>query len=79
MAREKLGMSHLRIHDLRHTYASLLAQAGATLHLIGKAMGHSTPVMTNRYAHLVSDNLKELSDRFASIHASTRNKANAKN
>lgn len=66
-ARKELGMDHLRIHDLRHTYASLLAQAGATLHLIGKAMGHSTPVMTNRYAHLVSDNLKDLANRFKAM------------
>ena len=75
-AREALNEPHLRIHDLRHTYASLLAQAGATLQLIGKAMGHSTPVMTNRYAHLISDNLKELAERFASIHASTGNASN---
>ncbi|MEW8120051.1 MAG: integrase [Candidatus Thiodiazotropha sp.] len=66
-ARVALGMEHLRIHDLRHTYASLLAQAGATLQLIGKAMGHSTPVMTNRYAHLVEDNLKDLADKFKSM------------
>lgn len=66
-AREALGKPHIRFHDLRHTYASLLAQAGATLQLIGKAMGHSTPVMTNRYAHLIADNLKELADKFASI------------
>lgn len=75
-ARETLNEPHLRVHDLRHTYASLLAQAGATLQLIGKAMGHSTPVMTNRYAHLISDNLKELAERFASIHASTGKASN---
>jgi hypothetical protein len=44
----------------------LLAQAVATLQLIGKVMGHSAPVMTNRYAHLISDNLKELAEKFAS-------------
>lgn len=66
-ARVELNMTHIRFHDLRHTYASLLAQAGATLQLIGKAMGHSTPVMTARYAHLVSDNLLELADKFSKM------------
>lgn len=66
-ARDELNLSHIRFHDLRHTYASLLAQAGATLHLIGKAMGHSTPVMTDRYAHLVADNLRDLADRFSKM------------
>jgi len=66
-ARKILSLDHIRFHDLRHTYASLLAQSGATLQLIGKAMGHSTPVMTNRYAHLVADNLQELADRLSKI------------
>jgi integrase len=72
-ARLELGLKHIRFHDLRHTYASLLAQAGATLQLIGKAMGHSTPVMTDRYAHLVADNLRDLADKFASLPASQYN------
>lgn len=66
-ARTKLGIDHIRFHDLRHTYASLLAQAGATLQLIGKAMGHSTPVMTNRYAHLVAENLSDLAKKFSEL------------
>ncbi|RLJ20023.1 hypothetical protein DJ031_06865 [bacterium endosymbiont of Escarpia laminata] len=68
-ARASAGMQHIRFHDLRHTYASLLAQAGATLHLIGKAMGHSTPTMTSRYAHLVSDNLLDLARRLDGLGA----------
>lgn len=72
-ARKELSLEHIRFHDLRHTYASLLAQAGATLQLIGKAMGHSTPVMTDRYAHLVADNLRDLADKFASLPASQYN------
>ncbi|MCK5613687.1 site-specific integrase [Candidatus Pacearchaeota archaeon] len=63
-AREVLKLKHIRFHDLRHSYASFLAQAGANLHLIGEAMGHSTPSMTARYSHLVKENLKEITDKF---------------
>lgn len=66
-ARKKLNMEHIRFHDLRHTYASLLAQAGATLKLIGEAMGHSSTQMTNRYAHLVAEHLKDLSDKLSAL------------
>jgi integrase len=70
-AMEKLGLQHIRFHDLRHTYASLLAQAGASLQLIGKAMGHSSTQMTARYAHLVAENLRELADRLSAIGSKT--------
>ena len=66
-AREKLNLEHIRYHDLRHTYASFLAQAGANLHLIGEAMGHSTPSMTARYSHLVRENLKAITDKFGNL------------
>jgi len=66
-AREELGLEHIRFHDLRHTYASFLAQAGANLHLIGEAMGHSRPAMTARYAHLLRENLKDVTDKFSNL------------
>jgi integrase len=66
-ARDALGLSHIRFHDLRHTYASLLAQAGATLKLIGEAMGHSSTQMTNRYAHLVAEHLTELATKLSKL------------
>jgi integrase len=46
-------LADFRWHDLRHSTASLLAQNGATLLEIGSVLGHSTPSMTLRYAHLV--------------------------
>lgn len=49
---------HVRIHDLRHSAASLMAQAGVSLYLIQQTLGHSTPVMTQRYAHLSADPLR---------------------
>ena len=46
-------LENFRWHDLRHTCASYLAQHGATLLEIGSVLGHKTPSMTMRYAHLV--------------------------
>jgi integrase len=48
-------ISGLRIHDLRHSFASQLASSGASLPLIGALLGHSNPVTTHRYAHLFDD------------------------
>jgi integrase len=45
----------LRIHDLRHSFASLAVNQGASLPLIGALLGHASPVTTARYAHLFDD------------------------
>jgi hypothetical protein len=50
--------NHLRVHDLRHTCASWLVQAGVPLLEVSKLLGHSTIEMTERYAHLAPENLK---------------------
>ena len=47
-----------RLHDLRHTHASLLAAGGASLPMIGALLGHSQAQTTRRYAHLADDRLK---------------------
>ena len=57
-AREATGIE-CRWHDLRHTCASWLAQAGVPLHTIGEILGHSSPTMTRRYAHLAPSHLSE--------------------
>jgi len=49
------GITGLRIHDLRHSYASLLASSGTSLPLIGALLGHSNPITTDRYVHLIQD------------------------
>ena len=46
------GLEDVRIHDLRHTFASLLVSGGASLEMIGKLLGHSQMQTTLRYAHL---------------------------
>lgn len=58
-ARERCGLPHVHWHDLRHTFASWLAQRGTKLQTIKELLGHSSITTTMRYAHLVHDNLKE--------------------
>jgi integrase len=57
------GITNLRVHDLRHSYASELVSGGATLPLIGALLGHSNPNTTNRYAHLYVDPLRAATER----------------
>jgi integrase len=52
------GFEDLRFHDLRHTFASGLAQRGVPLQAIGELLGHRTPSMVSRYAHLSPEFLK---------------------
>jgi len=51
--RVHLQMEDVRIHDLRHSFATILASQGASLLLIGKMLGHADPKTTQIYAHLV--------------------------
>lgn len=54
------GITGLRIHDLRHSYASMAISAGLTLPQIGGLLGHASPVTTARYAHLVDEKAASL-------------------
>jgi integrase len=56
--RDKADLEGLRIHDLRHTFASLLVSGGMTLPMIGKLLGHTQVQTTQRYAHLYDDPLR---------------------
>jgi integrase len=57
----------LRIHDLRHSFASQLASAGVGLHTIGALLGHSNPATTHRYAHLFDDPLRAATEKVGAI------------
>ena len=50
-----LGRSDVRVHDLRHSYASWLVQAGVGLYQVSARLGHADPETTARYAHLQPD------------------------
>jgi site-specific recombinase XerD len=51
-------LNDVRIHDMRHSFASVAVAGGLTLPLIGGLLGHRQPQTTARYAHLAADPLK---------------------
>lgn len=62
VAREFGGLQDVRLHDLRHSYASLAAGRGVSLQMIGKLLGHKVPATTQRYAHLARDAVASVND-----------------
>ena len=56
------GLSDLRLHDLRHSFASAGAASGMGLLIVGKLLGHSSPSTTQRYAHIADDPLRRASE-----------------
>lgn len=66
--RKAAGLDVLRLHDLRHTYASLLLAEGTPLALVGKALGHAKASTTERYAHLRDDITRNGASVVASIY-----------
>jgi integrase len=65
--RTEAKLPGLRLHDLRHAYASVLASGGLSLPIIGALLGHTTPTTTARYAHLLDDPLREATERVGSL------------
>ena len=64
--RKAAGLDNVRIHDLRHSFASEAVMAGESLPTVGKILGHTQAQTTARYAHLADDPLQNASDRVAS-------------
>ena len=58
MVQREANLPDVRIHDLRHTFASLLVSGGASLEMIGKLLGHTQMQTTLRYAHLMDSPLR---------------------
>ena len=69
----RAGLEGLRIHDLRHTAASWLANQGVPLTLIGAALGHTQTSTTSRYAHLAVDPVRQALERSGNAIMATRN------
>jgi integrase len=57
--RTKAGLPHLRIHDLRHQFASFLVNSGQTLFMVQQILGHSSPAVSQRYSHLSTKTMME--------------------
>jgi integrase len=56
-ARRAAGLPDVRVHDLRHSMASNMANSGQSLYVIGQILGHTQPRTTTRYAHLSNETL----------------------
>jgi integrase len=65
--RKAAGLADVHLHDLRHSFASILVSAGASLPLIGALLGHSNPATTARYAHLQMDPQRDAVERVGSV------------
>ncbi|MEE2526236.1 site-specific integrase [Hyphobacterium sp. HN65] len=63
--RDKAALSDVRLHDLRHTFASFGAAGGHSLPIIGALLGHKQSATTERYAHLANDPLHQAVDRIS--------------
>ena len=63
--RTEANLTDVRIHDLRHSFASVAASAGLSLPMIGKLLGHTQPATTQRYAHLATDPIRAASNLIA--------------
>jgi integrase len=61
--RTEAGIPDVRLHDLRHSFASVSAAGGDSLLVIGRLLGHANPATTQRYAHLADDPLKLAADK----------------
>jgi integrase len=59
--------STVRIHDLRHSYASVLVNLGLSLPVIGQLLGHTQAQTTHRYAHLRDDPLRDATERAGAV------------
>ncbi len=60
--RERAGLSDLRLHDLRHSFASIIASGGGSLQKLGNLLGHKNIQTTMRYAHLFDDPVRQLNE-----------------
>ena len=65
IVRSRAGLEDVRIHDLRHSFASRALALGEPLPMIGKLLGHARAQTTARYAHLARESVKEAAARIA--------------
>lgn len=61
--RRRAALPDVRLHDLRHSFASVAIADGMQLGTIGKLLGHALPETTARYAHLADEQVADAADR----------------
>ena len=71
VARKQAGLSDVRIHDLRHSFASFLVNAGRSLYEVQRILGHTQIKTTQRYAHLSQDTLLDAADAVGNLIGAT--------
>jgi len=58
----------IRLHDLRHTHATILQLAGVSVHVVSQRLGHASPTVTlSVYAHVMPGNQRDAADLFARL------------
>jgi integrase len=60
--RSRARLTDVRIHDLRHSFASAAINSGLSLHMIGKALGHADVRTTERYAHVQDSSVRDVAE-----------------
>jgi integrase len=75
--RDKAALADVRLHDLRHSFASVAVSGGASLPLIGALLGHRQPQTTQRYAHAAADPLRMTAEAVSKRIASSMGPASA--
>lgn len=65
IVRKRAGLEDVRLHDLRHSFASRALAFGESLPVIGKLLGHTQVETTARYAHLTRGSVRESAARIA--------------
>ena len=76
-AQKRAGLSGWRIHDLRHSFASLAINNGASLYEVQHLLGHQDSKTTTRYAHVASANLRKASAHVSAIIAAAQSGSQA--
>lgn len=71
------GLADVRLHDLRHSFASVGAAGGLSLPIIGALLGHKHATTTARYAHIAADPLRAANDAIGARIAAAMNRKTA--
>ncbi|MDE0344639.1 MAG: site-specific integrase, partial [Boseongicola sp.] len=67
LVREEAGIADVRLHDLRHTYASIAIMQGESITTTGRLLGHSNPETTLKYAHLSDDSVRQAANDLGAV------------